>query len=151
MCGQIAWLSIHEYALLVPCIFTGGVAALYLTLPFIKDAAEQIKHALPHELHFMDNYEGDPRKYQEYHKEQLLKQVDHYAKITGKNVDDEIRRFLNDMVGDDEIEMGVLNSVSISSTGKRDSGSSRLLSSRRGQSAYGATDEDDDLPKQINI
>ncbi|EGF76725.1 hypothetical protein BATDEDRAFT_28338 [Batrachochytrium dendrobatidis JAM81] len=151
MCGQIAWLSIHEYALLVPCIFTGGVAALYLTLPFIKDAAEQIKHALPHELHFMDNYEGDPRKYKEYHKEQLLKQVDHYAKITGKNVDDEIRRFLNDMVGDDEIEMGVLNSVSISSTGKRDSGSSRLLSSRRGQSAYGATDEDDDLPKQINI
>ncbi|EGF81386.1 hypothetical protein BATDEDRAFT_23779 [Batrachochytrium dendrobatidis JAM81] len=151
MCGQIAWLSIHEYSLLVPCIFTGGVAALYLTLPFIKDAAEQIKHALPHELHFMDNYEGDPRKYQEYHKEQLLKQVDHYAKITGKNVDDEIRRFLNDMVGNDEIEMGVLNSVSISSTGKRDSGSSRLLSSRRGQSAYGATDEDDDLPKQINI
>ncbi|OAJ32769.1 hypothetical protein BDEG_28649 [Batrachochytrium dendrobatidis JEL423] len=99
----------------------------------------------------MDNYEGDPRKYKEYHKEQLLKQVDHYAKITGKNVDDEIRRFLNDMVGDDEIEMGVLNSVSISSTGKRDSGSSRLLSSRRGKSAYGATDEDDDLPKQINI
>ncbi|KAJ1339763.1 hypothetical protein BSLG_005669 [Batrachochytrium salamandrivorans] len=60
---------------------------------FIADAAEQSHYALPHELHFMDNYEGDPRKYQEYHKEQLLKQVDHYAKITGKNVDDEIRRF----------------------------------------------------------
>ncbi|KAI8901826.1 hypothetical protein BC833DRAFT_576259 [Globomyces pollinis-pini] len=44
-CGELGWIYLREYSLLVPCFFTGGVGVLYLSLPFIKEATHKLKEA----------------------------------------------------------------------------------------------------------
>ncbi|KAJ1344776.1 hypothetical protein BSLG_000291 [Batrachochytrium salamandrivorans] len=144
--GQFAWLNLHEYSLLVPCIFTGGVAGLYLTLPFIREAAEQIKYAIPLGTGVDDDYHGDPRDYHAYHKALLMRQVDHYAKITGKNVDDDIRRFMDDMNDTNTMELSVLNTTSLGGG----EGDARAFSSRYTHASYGST-RSDASPNKITI
>ena len=39
--GELGWLWLGEGSLLIPCFFTGGVAVLYLSLPWVKEAAKR--------------------------------------------------------------------------------------------------------------
>ncbi|TPX41718.1 hypothetical protein CcCBS67573_g10556 [Chytriomyces confervae] len=41
--GEGAYYLLREHSLLIPCIFTGATAAIYLSLPFIQTAAETFK------------------------------------------------------------------------------------------------------------
>ncbi|KAI8925956.1 hypothetical protein BC831DRAFT_458951 [Entophlyctis helioformis] len=103
--GQIAWIYCKQYSLLFPCFFTGGVACVYLSLPYIKEATEQLKTVaainavlgIGAATGAADEYQGDPRYRHLYEAQRHQERIDHYAKLTGKNVDDDIQSFLKDL------------------------------------------------------
>ncbi|KAL2918111.1 hypothetical protein HK105_202525 [Polyrhizophydium stewartii] len=148
--GQVAWIYCREYSLLLPCFFTGGVATLYLSLPYIKDAAEQLKN-----VQLLGNtdfdYRGDPRL-RHLHEQQM---IDHYAKIAGRNVDDDIQHFLKDIdageprsaagyapVGGDVVEMDAI---------QRTRGVGSPLADGQRHATYGAVGSDGEQVKMISI
>ncbi|KAJ3055526.1 hypothetical protein HK097_010213 [Rhizophlyctis rosea] len=99
--GQLFYLWFKENSLLVPCFFTGFVAATYLYLPMVKEAAEVIKQGVEqtigmgHHPAVEVRVLGDPRK------------SDLFAKLQGKDVDLDIKNFLTDL--EDDAETGRLS------------------------------------------
>ncbi|TPX30384.1 hypothetical protein SmJEL517_g06036 [Synchytrium microbalum] len=92
--GQLAYSALKEHSLLIPCIFTGLIGSTYLCLPWVNEAAKILKEATIHTQGQMPAVEvrviGDPRG------------GDKFAKVSGRNVDIEIREFLHDIDSDDE-------------------------------------------------
>ncbi|KAJ3009213.1 hypothetical protein HKX48_008096 [Thoreauomyces humboldtii] len=99
--GQLAYLGMSERSLLLPCLFTGGIAAVYLSLPMVKEATVVLQETAlqmgligPHppvEVRLI----GDPRSVH-----------DVYSKLQGRDVDVDIKNFLADMDEDDGGERG---------------------------------------------
>ncbi|KAI9205590.1 uncharacterized protein BJ171DRAFT_500861 [Polychytrium aggregatum] len=96
--GQMAYIHFKENSLLVPCFFIGGMGALYLSLPFIRQA----KVALEEAAHLVAGdgrpvveirYIGDPSK------------ADMYAKTVNHDVEREIGDFIRTL-GDVEGQGG---------------------------------------------
>ncbi|KAJ3163604.1 hypothetical protein HDU86_000187 [Geranomyces michiganensis] len=94
--GQLSYRILVEKSLLLPCFFTGGIAAVYLSLPMVKEATVVLQETAVQmgligaqpavEVRLI----GDPRQH------------DVYSKIQGRDVDVDIKNFLADMEDDDE-------------------------------------------------
>ncbi|KAJ3000376.1 hypothetical protein HDV02_005736 [Globomyces sp. JEL0801] len=101
-CGELGWIYLREYSLLVPCFFTGGVGndqftliyilgVLYLSLPFIKEATHKLKEATS----IIPGIEK-PEKY----RGPVNPALDGYK----TKLDDDMKHFLAD-IGDDQAEV----------------------------------------------
>ncbi|TPX66620.1 hypothetical protein SpCBS45565_g04324 [Spizellomyces sp. 'palustris'] len=111
--GQLSYSFLHEKSLLLPCFFTGGVACVYLSLPFVKEATVVLQETAAQmglvgahpavEVRIV----GDPSKH------------DVFAKLTGRNVDLDIKNFLADI--DDDEETGNAGSAKRASVGAGES------------------------------
>ena len=44
--GQICYMFMKDDSMLLPCIFTGAVGSVYLLLPFVREASEQLKQGI---------------------------------------------------------------------------------------------------------
>ena len=131
--GQLGWLVLREYSLLVPCFFTGGVACLYLTLPFIRDAADKIKQLpIPYQ-HFHLGAPTSNAPVVDAAAAQAL--VDHYSKVVGRNVDDEIMRFLTEIENNRVSDMHAPDEIPLKSVNRASSPTDR--------SQYGAFNSDE--------
>lgn len=111
--GQIFYSFMREASMIIPCLFTGGIAAIYLSLPFVKNAAE----VLAKQTEFGRGmgqpvvevrYIGDPR-----HSLSLSAAgADKFALLSGRDLDFEIQEFSAEMDFDMDTEIlkGKLNS-----------------------------------------
>jgi uncharacterized membrane protein YoaK (UPF0700 family) len=92
--GQLAYILIKENSFLFPCVFTGGIGAVYLSLPMVQKAAQIIQESNLLNQGAKPMMEvrviGDPTKVA----------VDRYASINGKDVDLEIQNFFSE-IGDE--------------------------------------------------
>ncbi|KAI9017791.1 hypothetical protein BC832DRAFT_570051 [Gaertneriomyces semiglobifer] len=90
--GQLSYMYLHENSLLIPCFLTGGVACVYLSLPFVREATLVLQETAA-QIGLV-RFVGDPRK------------NDAYAKIAGRDIDVEIKNFLTDLEDDDHTKRG---------------------------------------------
>ncbi|KAI9094716.1 hypothetical protein DFS34DRAFT_561350, partial [Phlyctochytrium arcticum] len=96
MLGQVTYSYMHEKSLLLPCFLVGGVAAAYLSLPWVREATVVLQETVQQmgilgaqpamEIRMV----GDPRK------------QDVFAKVAGRDVDMDIKNFLADLEEDEE-------------------------------------------------
>ncbi|KAJ3079149.1 hypothetical protein HK102_003997 [Quaeritorhiza haematococci] len=85
--GQTAYLFMRENSFLLPCFFTGAVAMVYLSLPFIQQATKSLQsQPKGPKPAFEVRPIGDPTKH-----------ADVYQKLQGKDIDGDINKFLNEL------------------------------------------------------
>ncbi|KAJ3410552.1 hypothetical protein HDV05_003654 [Chytridiales sp. JEL 0842] len=122
--GQLTYQLIKEQAFLFPCIFTGGIGAVYLSLPAVQNAAKIIKEVKLLNIGAQPAVEvriiGDPTK---------INTTDIYAGLSGKNVDLDIQNFFAE-IGDDayKAEEGAAGSGTPTSIRRRAVGPLRTTS-----------------------
>ncbi len=86
--GQAMYLVMHENAILLPCFLTGFMGALYLSLPFVRQAGQTLADIAAFEKATgVDLTKVDPTK----------AKPDYFQSIAGKDVDLEFTNFMAEL------------------------------------------------------